>query len=68
VSLDVEDGRVWLHVVDDGEGMAEEREGHYGLVGMRERAAMIGARLDVVSAPSQGTRVTVEIVSPPVQP
>jgi two-component system NarL family sensor kinase len=68
VSLDAEDGRVWLHVVDDGEGMAEEREGHYGLVGMRERAAMIGARLDVVSAPSQGTRVTVEIVSPPVQP
>ena len=68
VSLDAEDGRVWLRVADDGVGMAEEREGHYGLVGMRERAAMIDARLDVVSAPGRGTRITVEIASPPVQP
>jgi signal transduction histidine kinase len=30
---------------------------------MRERAAMIGAQLDVASMPSQGTRVTVEMMA-----
>jgi signal transduction histidine kinase len=39
----------------------QEREGHYGLTGMRERAAMIGAQLDVASNPDRGTQVTVKM-------
>ena len=30
---------------------------HFGLAGMHERAALIGAALHVQSAPGQGTRV-----------
>jgi signal transduction histidine kinase len=57
----VEDG-VTLQVTDDGRGFdlasAGDRGG-LGLVGMHERAARIGARLDVRSAPGEGTAVTV---------
>ncbi|WP_054520672.1 sensor histidine kinase [Thermanaerothrix daxensis] len=35
--------------------------GHFGLLGMRERAELIGARLEVFSAPGEGTRVRVRI-------
>jgi signal transduction histidine kinase len=33
---------------------------HYGLVGMQERAALIGARLAFDSPPGHGTRVCLE--------
>jgi signal transduction histidine kinase len=32
-----------------------------GLVGMRERATLLGGRLDIESAPAQGTRITAEL-------
>ena len=55
------DGRsAELVVTDDGDGFPVGRSGRldsYGLVGMRERAAAIGARLDVESTPGQGTRI-----------
>ena len=49
-----------MRVADDGVGMeltlAERgKEGHFGLRGMRERAARIGATLSVTSAPGTGT-------------
>lgn len=49
-------------VVDDGVGFdaGEQPEGHYGLVGMRERAARIGATIKFESKPAVGTAVTVE--------
>ena len=34
---------------------------HYGLLGMKERAAMIGADLDIASEPEKGTSVTVKL-------
>lgn len=47
-----------LSVVDDGVGF-DPRAHHdgFGLVGIRERAGRIGARLSVVSRPAQGTAV-----------
>ncbi len=47
-------------VTDDGSGFDVRRsfKGHYGLVGMRERAEKIGARFDVQSSPA-GTTVAV---------
>lgn len=49
-------------VVDDGVGFDPEHEpeGHYGLVGMRERATKIGATLKFDSKTGTGTAVTVE--------
>jgi signal transduction histidine kinase/ligand-binding sensor domain-containing protein len=35
--------------------------GHYGLIGMRERAAQIGAHLEVQSRPGRGTTITVSL-------
>ncbi|MCB1003403.1 MAG: GAF domain-containing sensor histidine kinase [Acidimicrobiales bacterium] len=49
-----------LEVLDDGIGFPEGRAGRldsYGIVGMRERASSIGARLELVSAQGKGTRV-----------
>jgi len=49
-----------LEVADDGIGFPIGKAGRldsYGLVGMRERAASIGARLVIDSEPGHGTRV-----------
>lgn len=49
-------------VVDDGVGFNPEHEpdGHYGLIGMRERASKIGATIKFESKPGVGTAITVE--------
>lgn len=49
-------------VVDDGIGFDPEHEpeGHYGLIGMRERATKIGASVKFDSKVGTGTAVTVE--------
>lgn len=60
VALDEEDGEVRLTVTDDGAGFdagSGSPPGHYGLVGMRERAERVGGSLDVTSAPGEGCRV-----------
>jgi signal transduction histidine kinase len=46
-----------IEVSDEGRGFASSRSGGYGLVGMRERAAGIGGRLEVVSTEDRGTTV-----------
>jgi signal transduction histidine kinase len=38
--------------------------GHYGLLGLRERAELIGAELEIESGPGKGTRISVTL---PVQ-
>lgn len=61
VDLDGDDARLELRIRDDGEGISEHdrlgRPGHLGIVGMRERAAAVGAQLQVGSAPEGGTCV-----------
>jgi signal transduction histidine kinase/ligand-binding sensor domain-containing protein len=64
-------GEVALEVRDDGRGFAVGKElqavlerdgpGHYGLTGMRERAAAIGGTLEVISEPGVGTTVKLEV-------
>jgi signal transduction histidine kinase len=48
-------------VADDGRGFdpAAPRPGRFGLVGMSERAARVGAALTLVTAPGEGTEVVV---------
>lgn len=43
-------------------------EGHYGLVGMFERAALIGAKLDLQSQPTSGTQITITWKARPPDP
>jgi signal transduction histidine kinase len=58
--------RLVLRVTDDGIGMdtavlEHGRPGHFGLLGMRERAARIGGKLTITSAPGAGTVVTLVV-------
>src|SRR5467141_2512665 len=46
-----------IEVADEGRGLTSARSGGYGLVGMRERAAGIGCRMEVVTTEGRGTTV-----------
>ena len=56
-----------LVVADDGSGLPDEwmavaeDRGSYGMVGMQERAELIGARLTITSRPGRGTTINVVI-------
>ncbi|HYW87418.1 MAG TPA: ATP-binding protein, partial [Chloroflexota bacterium] len=39
----------------------DDRQTHFGLATMRERAESVGGTLAVVSAPNEGTRVVVRL-------
>jgi signal transduction histidine kinase len=60
--------RLRLTVTDDGKGIPGSiesarfvAEGHYGLAGMRERAAMVEGKLEVQTAVDYGTVVIFEL-------
>ena len=58
--------QVSLIIEDDGRGFDPSLVSgdHYGLIGMRERADVLGAQLVVDSSPGQGSRVSVELDVP----
>jgi signal transduction histidine kinase/ligand-binding sensor domain-containing protein len=63
VSLTFDARSVKLSVRDDGKGFAEttaDANGHFGLVGMRERAKQIGGNLQIITAPGDGTEILVD--------
>jgi signal transduction histidine kinase len=53
--------QVSVHVEDDGVGFDPESAPGVGLAGLRDRAREVGGAVDVVSAPGEGTRVTVRV-------
>ncbi len=62
VTWDVADGVATLTIADDGVGFDTDRgvrDSAYGLVGMRERADVAGARLAIESTPGRGTTIVV---------
>jgi ligand-binding sensor domain-containing protein/signal transduction histidine kinase len=64
VALERTAARVRLVVEDEGAGFdstSAGRTGHYGVIGMRERAAHIGATLDLRSVPGNGTAVSITL-------
>jgi signal transduction histidine kinase len=68
VSLTAHDGKIAVVVEDDGVGFhrntvmtSAPRTQSLGLVGMKERATILGGTFAVQSHPNQGTRVVVEI-------
>ena len=53
---------VLLMVEDDGVGFAPDAAtGGFGLLGMQERASLVGASLEIESAPGQGTTILVRM-------
>ncbi len=57
-----------LQICDDGIGFdlppsfnELTRTGHFGLMGMRERAQLIGSQIEITSSPSKGTAIIVSI-------
>jgi signal transduction histidine kinase len=63
VRTSVQDGMLRVEVRDDGVGGADPRS--HGLVGMSDRAAALGGRLEIDSPPGAGTTV---IATLPVAP
>ncbi|MDO9149484.1 MAG: type IV pili methyl-accepting chemotaxis transducer N-terminal domain-containing protein [Hydrogenophaga sp.] len=70
VSLDVHKGARWRFVVrDNGSGFdtgQQRSENHVGMKIMRERAERIGASVELVSSPGQGTTMTLTLPPYPV--
>jgi two-component system NarL family sensor kinase len=57
-----EDG-LMLTITDNGRGFDAEHlpPGHFGLIGMRERARLLGGTLEMESGRRKGTRITVRL-------
>jgi signal transduction histidine kinase len=66
-SLNRSGGKVRLTITDDGKGFEPTsasplpKGSGWGLTNMRERAELIGGRLNLVSVPGKGTVVEVEV-------
>jgi signal transduction histidine kinase len=66
VALSEQDAWVTLRVEDDGPGAPEGGSdrgaaGHFGVLGMRERAARVGGAVRLVSRPGHGMQVTARL-------
>ncbi len=68
IELDFQTNSVKLTIRDDGCGFNPPanrdqfaREGHFGLLGFYERADLLGARLEIQTAPGQGCQIQLEI-------
>jgi NarL family two-component system sensor histidine kinase YdfH len=61
VQVDETESQLCLEIRDDGSGFDPEaiEAGHYGLLGMRERARLAGGTLDVVSEKGNGAAIKV---------
>ncbi len=71
VQLEYSRNELALEVRDDGRGFdagsasnGDPPTGHYGLTGMRERAAAVGGSLEVNSEPGGGTTVRLKVPAP----
>ena len=59
--------RLSMSIIDDGVGLPEavriagQREGHYGMVGMRERARRLTGMVEIFSTTSGGTSVHLDV-------
>ncbi len=62
------DGGVQLSVVDDGENSGTPAIGGYGLIGMTERAKLLGGTLEAGRLPGGGWRISAELPRQAVAP
>ena len=69
ISLSVETGALVLHISDNGKGITEEEQAgthSLGLLGMRERAHLVGGSLEIKGVAEKGTTVTIRVPTPGV--
>ncbi|MBZ5576650.1 MAG: hypothetical protein LAP40_08850 [Acidobacteriia bacterium] len=69
VKLHMEGRQLDLRIVDNGSGFEQQDVfssvgGHFGLIGMRERAERLGGELHLASHPGEGTKVEVTVPLP----
>jgi signal transduction histidine kinase/streptogramin lyase len=65
IKIGVDDGSLWMRVVDDGVGIGDSRgddtQGGNGLISMRRRARQIGGELSIHGGKSGGTVVSLRV-------
>jgi signal transduction histidine kinase len=64
IRMEYGEGVVRLSIQDDGKGFDPDSaspQGHFGLIGIRERAAELGAELMIQSRPGQGTLIHLSV-------
>lgn len=61
ISACSEDGYLKLAIRDDGSGLGRQSESGYGMRNMRDRARLLGGRLEIQSKKGAGTTVTLDI-------
>ena len=64
ISGELDGHRLSFTVVDDGRGFDPEKakgtgEGHFGLIGMRERVKAFNGTLTITSSPGNGTEISI---------
>ena len=71
LSVGVEEHRLRIEISDDGVGLMDAEstdpispEGHYGLIGMRERAEALDAELSIESQPEPGVGLRTRLLVP----
>lgn len=71
LKIKFEPNKIAITIADDGKGFTLtknlsdlSKEGHFGLLGIYERAELIGAKIDLQSNPNQGTKITLNYFQP----
>jgi signal transduction histidine kinase/ligand-binding sensor domain-containing protein len=69
IKLHLEPRKLYLRIKDNGRGFDQKDAfvslgGHFGLIGMRERAERLGGELRLASQPGEGTEVEVRVPLP----
>jgi len=61
--LHTDDGNIVLAIRDDGKGIdtSDNKREALGIIGMRERAHLVGGSFFIEGAPGKGTLITVRI-------
>jgi signal transduction histidine kinase len=62
-SLNISNDRIILSIADNGKGFDTSRTSKktLGLLGMKERATMVGGQLEIISEPGKGTTITITV-------
>jgi PAS domain S-box-containing protein len=66
VTLNVEGGDMVVEISDDGQGFDPDAAAGVGLSSMRERAAIVGGKLEIESEMGQGTSVRLRVPVPQI--
>jgi two-component system sensor histidine kinase UhpB len=61
LALGCDDGDVRLRITDDGQGLPAAARSASGIRGMRERALLVGGRLEVADRPEGGVEVRLDV-------